>query len=106
MEEYTAIEKLKAKKKRRSRFFIIFVLIIFILIFFNESLIKPFEIYNQSPIKQFEIYLDIIFSVLLVGMIFFKFIFSEKDWKCPSCDRYLSKNANPKFCPHCGIKLQ
>ena len=33
-------------------------------------------------------------------------IFSLWNWRCPSCNRYIGKAINPKFCSKCGIKLQ
>lgn len=33
-------------------------------------------------------------------------IFSLRNWRCPSCERYLGKGMNPSFCRKCGTKLQ
>jgi hypothetical protein len=27
------------------------------------------------------------------------------DWRCPSCNSFLSLDADPKFCQKCGFKL-
>jgi hypothetical protein len=32
-------------------------------------------------------------------------VWTERSWRCPSCDKYLGWGINPKFCPHCGIRL-
>jgi hypothetical protein len=32
-------------------------------------------------------------------------IFAFKNWRCPSCDKYLGKGISPKFCGGCGVKL-
>ncbi len=32
-------------------------------------------------------------------------IFSFLNWKCPSCNKYLGKTINPKFCSKCGTQL-
>lgn len=37
----------------------------------------------------------------LIGLIF-----SLKNWRCPSCNTYLRKEINPKFCRNCGVRLQ
>ena len=39
---------------------------------------------------------------LIVGCVGF----SLTNWRCPSCQRYLGKALNPKFCLHCGVPLQ
>jgi hypothetical protein len=32
-------------------------------------------------------------------------IFSLLNWRCPSCNKYLGKGINPKFCSKCGAQL-
>ncbi|MGW8209483.1 MAG: hypothetical protein ACWGO2_10780 [Syntrophobacteria bacterium] len=32
-------------------------------------------------------------------------IFSLFNWRCPSCNKYLGKAINPKFCAKCGVQL-
>jgi hypothetical protein len=32
--------------------------------------------------------------------------FSVKNWRCPACDAYLGKRANPSACPKCGALLR
>lgn len=34
------------------------------------------------------------------------FIFSLRNWRCPACDKYLGRGANPSFCPKCGVPLK
>lgn len=43
-----------------------------------------------------------IFLALVAGL----FIFSLKNWRCPSCNAYLRKEANPLYCSTCGLALQ
>jgi DNA polymerase II large subunit len=31
--------------------------------------------------------------------------FSFLNWRCPSCNKYLGKAINPKFCSKCGTQL-
>lgn len=47
-------------------------------------------------------------GVILFGfaMITGAIIFSFTNWRCPSCNKYLGKEMNPKFCSKCGIKLR
>ena len=33
-------------------------------------------------------------------------LFSFRNWRCPSCDRYLGRTMNPSFCSRCGIPLR
>ena len=32
-------------------------------------------------------------------------VFSLLNWRCPSCNKYLGKAINPKFCSKCGTQL-
>ena len=40
--------------------------------------------------------------MLIIGVL----IFSLLNWRCPSCNRYLGKAFNPKFCSKCGVQLR
>src|SRR5436190_3464085 len=43
----------------------------------------------------------------VAGIIFVAaVIFTIKNWRCPSCSKYLGKGFSPKFCPQCGVGLQ
>ena len=47
-------------------------------------------------------------STILVGafaVIISVLIFSLVNWRCPSCNKYLGKAINPKFCVKCGVEL-
>jgi hypothetical protein len=33
-------------------------------------------------------------------------LFSFKNWRCPSCNKYLGKGGAPVFCPKCGAQLK
>jgi hypothetical protein len=39
------------------------------------------------------------------GVIISVLIFSLLNWRCPSCNKYLGKAINPKFCSKCGTQL-
>ena len=43
---------------------------------------------------------------LVLGVVVAGVIFSFRNWRCPACNRYLGKGANPVFCPRCGVELQ
>jgi hypothetical protein len=42
------------------------------------------------------------FFVFVIGSLLFSF----RNWRCPSCNKYLGKRINPKFCSSCGVGLQ
>lgn len=42
------------------------------------------------------------FFVLVAGAIGFSLF----NWRCPSCNGYLGKAINPKFCSKCGFNLR
>ncbi len=46
--------------------------------------------------------------VVLIGfaMITGAIIFSFTNWRCPSCNKYLGREINPKFCSKCGTRLR
>ena len=48
-----------------------------------------------------KIVLGLSFAVI-VSILIFSFI----NWRCPSCEKYLGKAFNPKFCTKCGIQLR
>lgn len=48
-------------------------------------------------------------GVLLTGacvIILGTLAFSIWNWRCPSCDGYLGKTINPRFCQKCGFQLR
>jgi hypothetical protein len=38
---------------------------------------------------------------LIISILIFSFV----NWRCPSCNKYLGKAINPKFCSKCGLQL-
>jgi hypothetical protein len=46
-----------------------------------------------------------VIAVIAFVVIFGTIIFSFFNWRCPSCNRYLGKAWNPKFCQKCGFQL-
>jgi hypothetical protein len=43
---------------------------------------------------------------LFFGVVLAAVIFSFRNWRCPSCSKYLGRNINPKFCHNCGVELR
>lgn len=68
---------------------------------FFLTLVFAENIQNSSYQEFFFIILGIS-AVLFIGFI----VFTLRNWRCPSCNKYLRKNLNPKYCPHCGIQLR
>ena len=48
-----------------------------------------------------KIVLGIAFALIISVLIF-----SLCNWRCPSCNKYLGKGINPKFCSKCGVQLR
>ncbi len=45
--------------------------------------------------------------IVLAGVgLLVAFAFSFKNWRCPSCQKYLGKAMNPRFCSKCGVALK
>ena len=57
---------------------------------------NPTAIFGLPPNTVLTISFALIISVL---------IFSLFNWRCPSCNKYLGKAINPKFCAKCGVQL-
>ena len=38
---------------------------------------------------------------LIISILIFSFV----NWRCPSCNKYLGKAINPKFCSKCSVQL-
>lgn len=47
-----------------------------------------------------------IILAISIGLIVLVLVFSRFNWKCPSCQKYLGKAFNPKFCSNCGSPLR
>jgi len=71
------------------------IILAFIALLSVES--NPTGIFGLPPNIVFGISFVLIISVL---------IFSLFNWRCPSCNQYLGKAMNPKFCSKCGIQLR
>jgi hypothetical protein len=57
---------------------------------------NPTGIFGLAPSTILVAAFAVIISVL---------VFSFLNWRCPSCDRYLGKAINPKFCSKCGVQF-
>ena len=70
------------------------VVLAFIALFSVEG--NPTGIFGLSS----NIVLTIAFALII-----FVLIYSFFNWRCPSCNKYLGKAINPKFCAKCGVQL-
>ena len=84
-------------KKRRLRQIMAVGPIILAFIAFLSVEGNPSGIFGLSPNVVLGISFALIISVL---------IFSLFNWRCPSCNKYLGKAINPKFCAKCGVQLR
>jgi rubrerythrin len=57
---------------------------------------NPTGIFGLAPSTILVAAFAVIISVL---------VFSLLNWRCPSCNKYLGKAINPKFCSKCGTQL-
>ena len=84
-------------KRRKVRQWIVAVPLVFVMFFFFWLKENP-----EASIGGFS---SATLAKLGLGLIFSALIFSYWNWRCPSCDKYLGKVINPKFCLHCGSQL-
>jgi hypothetical protein len=88
------IEEFK-KKRIRQIMAVGPIILAFIALFSVEG--NPTGIFGLPPNAVLGISFALIISVL---------IFSLFNWRCPSCNKYLGKAINPKFCAKCGVQLR
>ena len=83
------------KKKRTRQFMAVGPIILaFIALLSVEN--NPAGIFGLAPNTILVAAFAVIISVL---------VFSFLNWRCPSCNKYLGKAINPKFCVKCGTQL-
>lgn len=46
------------------------------------------------------------YSIMALIGVFAALAYSIYNWRCPSCNKYMGRNINPKSCPRCGVDLQ
>ena len=88
------IEEFK-KKRTRQIMAVGPIILAFIALLSVES--NPTGIFGLPP----NIVLGLSFALIISVLIFSLF-----NWRCPSCNKYLGKAMNPKFCSRCGIQLR
>ena len=90
------VEIIEEFKKKRIRQIIAVgpIILAFIALLSVEG--NPTAIFGLPPNTVLTISFALIISVL---------IFSLFNWRCPSCNKYLGKAINPKFCAKCGVQL-
>lgn len=87
--------KAEFKKKRKRQIMAVGPIILaFIAIMSVEN--NPTGIFGLAPRTIMLAAFVVIISVL---------VFSFTNWRCPSCNRYLGKAINPKFCSKCGVQF-
>jgi hypothetical protein len=83
------------KKKRTRQIMAVGPIILaFIALLSVEN--NPTGIFGLAPNTILVAAFAVIISVL---------VFSLLNWRCPSCNKYLGKAINPKFCSKCGTQL-
>jgi hypothetical protein len=84
------------KKKRVRQIIAVFPMILaFIGLVSVEG--NPAGLFGLPP----NIVLGLSFA-LIISILIFSFL----NWRCPSCEKYLGKAFNPKFCTKCGTQLR
>jgi membrane protein YdbS with pleckstrin-like domain len=90
--------KQEFKRRRTRQLIVIFpVIISLIVICYLRYFMK-----NRSEYSVVELLAIVIAGVILAVIG----VFSLFNWRCPSCNRYLGRSINPRFCPRCGISLR
>ncbi len=84
-------------QKKRTRQFVALAPVVLALIGLLSVEGKSGGLFGLSP----GMTLGVSFT-LIIGVL----IFSLLNWRCPSCNRYLGKAFNPKFCSKCGVQLR
>ena len=85
------IEEFSRRKKRQLIVTILVVPVAIFLVALKHSLTDP-DMASWGPKVGF-------------GVIIALVLFSFKNWRCPSCNRYLGKSGIPKYCPKCAAQL-
>ena len=87
------IEEFKKKRTRQIMAVAPFILAFLALLSVEGN---PTGIFGLPP----NIVLTIAFA-LIISVLIYSFF----NWRCPSCNKYLGKAINPKFCAKCGVQL-
>jgi hypothetical protein len=88
----------KQYETRRLRQLIVIVPVIPMILAFATANEETKAVLGFIPIH---IYTPILFVVLVAALVF-----SVVNWRCPACNTYLGKRADPKFCDKCGVRLK
>jgi len=82
------------KKRIRQMVAVVPAILAFLALISAER--NPDGLFGLTPNMVLAVSLAMIISVL---------IFSFINWRCPSCNKYLGKAFNPKFCSKCGTQF-
>lgn len=58
------------------------------------------ELFAGGPIPVNALY------AAVIAVVFCALVFTIFNWRGPSCNTYLGKGINPKYCSRCGIELR
>lgn len=94
-QEQEIIEKFREIKRKQYIATVPIIIVVLVLIISSDN--PNFEIFGLSS--------SVLITISVVGVAI-GLIFSFINWRCPNCNFYLGKRANPKFCGSCGAKLQ
>jgi hypothetical protein len=83
------------KKRQRQLLAVAPIILAFVGLISLEK--NPGGLFGLSP----NIVLTLCFAVIISTLVFSLF-----NWRCPSCQKYLGKAINPKFCSKCGTQLR
>lgn len=89
--------KAEFKKRKKKQFLLAIPMIPSILL---VAFMQDFESQFIEGIPN--IYLLFVALVIIIAGL----IISIFNWRCPSCNKYLGKKFNPKFCSNCGVELR
>lgn len=82
------------KKRQKTAAILLFPFLVGLVVFGGASDPKTAEAFGISAL----IWVPIVLLALVAVAVF-----SWKNWRCPSCDKYLGKQMSPRFCSHCGV---
>ncbi len=87
-------EQFVARRKRQWVVAALFIPVFVLLVMSGEGKRAVFGIEVEALMP--------LVGIVVIGAV----VFSLRNWRCPACNRYLGKNANPSFCLKCGVALR
>lgn len=90
-EQLSGIKADFAKRRRRQ---------LIAAVLFTVGAVMPFILSNMVRLE------NPLWLAPWIGGVLALAVFSIRNWRCPACHKYLGRNFNPNFCPHCGVALR